>query len=168
MPLPPYSFHRFIADAMLGKLAKWMRLLGYDVVYEKKINDDLLVQRALAGQRVILTRDSHLILPQWLPKPNRILIEHDHLPEQLRQVVREFNLSVKDYLFTRCALCNSLLLPASPHKIEGIVPDYVRRTQSRFSECPTCRRIYWGGTHRDRIQEKLNIMFPDLENSSVG
>lgn len=162
--LPP----RFIADAMLGKLTKWLRILGYDVTYERKIEDAVLIEHAQAENRLILTRDTHLLHRRWFPLVTFILIEHDHLPQQLRQIVGELKLSIKNRLFTRCVECNAPLLLMSRDDVHGIVPDYVYQTQFQFSQCPQCRRIYWPGTHWERTQERLQTFFPELEESAHG
>ncbi|HLB94695.1 MAG TPA: Mut7-C RNAse domain-containing protein [Nitrospiria bacterium] len=152
---------RFIADAMLGKLAKWLRILGYDVAYERKIEDVVLINRARVEDRLILTRDAHLIRRRWSPPVSFILIEDDHLPEQLRQLVRELKLSVTDHLLTRCVECNEPLTVLPREETRRRVPPYVYKTQSEFAQCPRCSRIFWQGTHWERIRQRLQAFFPE-------
>lgn len=165
METPPHSATapieatRFMADAMVGKLAKWLRILGYDVAYERKIDDRRLIERALAEDRLIMTRDEHLVRRKFDPKLRFIFIRYDHLPDQLRQVVLELGLSVSAGLLTRCTACNGPIFPVPAEAVAGRVPPYVRRTQSRFSRCPECHRIYWYGTHPERIQDRLKKVF---------
>jgi uncharacterized protein with PIN domain len=159
---------RFIADAMLGKLAKWLRILGYDVAYERKIEDTVLIARARSENRLVLTRDAHLIHRRWSPPVSFTFVRDDHLPEQLRQMVREHALSVTDDLLTRCVECNELLRSVSKDEIKRSVPVYVLRTQTEFARCPGCRRVYWQGTHYEQIHQRLRTFFSELETDPVS
>jgi uncharacterized protein with PIN domain len=154
---------RFIADAMLGSLTKWMRLLGYDVAYEKKIDDGELIERALAENRVILTRDVHFLRRRLSGRVGLFRFENDRLPDQLRRVVREFHLSTDRHRLTRCVECNLRLHPVPREAAAGRVPDYVFETQDRFTECPGCRRLFWAGTHPGRIEDTLRRIFRGME-----
>lgn len=140
---------RFFADSMLGKLARWMRTLGFDVEYEKDIDDAVLVGRAVREGRIILTRDTLLIKRRRI-KGRYIFIESDSIGEQLRQVCAIYGIGLEHFL-TRCLRCNSLLEEAIKSAIEGKVPPYVYNTQERFTRCPRCGRIYWAGTHREKM-----------------
>lgn len=144
---------RFFADSMLGKLARWMRTLGYDVAYDPYIDDGELVMRALEEGRTILTRDTRLI-QRRSARGRAFFITGDHVGEQLKQVIREFPPDEK-LLLTRCLRCNVPLVSIPKEKIEERVPPYVFRTQSEFSECPSCRRIYWGATHKAKMLDDL-------------
>jgi uncharacterized protein with PIN domain len=146
---------RFIADAMLGRLARWLRILGYDTLYQKKIEDLTLVRIAREEKRWALTRDRHLVHRRWSPPVRFLLIESDHLPEQLRQVALEFRLKIRPRLMSRCVYCNRLLLPADRCDAEGFVPAYVAVTHKTFMRCPFCNRFYWKGSHKHRMQEEL-------------
>jgi uncharacterized protein with PIN domain len=146
---------RFIADAMLGRLAKWLRALGYDVAYERKIEDAALLARARAEGRRLLTRDAYLVRRRDLP-PGTVLVRSDHLREQLAQVVAELGLSVDRYRFTRCIDCNTPLTAVARDAVRDIVPQYVFETQARFGRCPGCGRVYWPGTHWARMRERLD------------
>ncbi len=166
MPNPP-SF-RMIADAMLGKLAKWLRLLGYDVAYERKIEDRELIRRAREEDRLILTRDARLVGRRRSPRDRFLFIRDEHLPQQLRQVVRELNLSVTDHLFTRCVACNAVIETIPREAVREQVPVYVYETQTRFSRCPACGRTYWPGTHGERARERLQRLFEDGRSDPTG
>ena len=150
---------RFMADAMLGKLTQWLRILGYDVAYERVIGDHQLIERARAENRRVLTRDRHLLRRRWSPPVTLILIRDDHLPMQLGQIVREMKLSTGNRLLTRCVHCNQPIAPVSRGAVFNKIPDYVYQTQTRFSCCPQCHRIYWAGTHLERIQKQLRLIF---------
>ena len=144
---------RFFADAMLGTLARWLRALGLDVLYEADIDDATLVERAVAESRVILTRDRRLV-ERRLAR-DHLLIESDDLDEQLRQVVAAFDLTPARGAFGRCLACNTPLTALSPSRARDLVPPYVARTQSRFRYCATCDRVFWHATHVDAMERRL-------------
>jgi uncharacterized protein with PIN domain len=145
---------KFFADSMLGKLALWMRVMGYDVAYEKAIEDDLLVRRALNEGRIILTRDTLLIKRRWV-RGNSLFIESDRLGEQLRELVSIYAIGKEKFL-TRCLRCNILLEDIPRDAVEGRVPPYVFETQKNFNTCPCCGRIYWAGTHRAEMLKEVS------------
>lgn len=147
---------KFIADSNVGRLARWLRLLGYDTLFIKGIDDDGLVRIALKEGRVVLTRDTH-ILKRQVAATGRIkalLIRDDAPRDQLRQVVGELGLNW-DQQFTRCLECNQPLEPRAREEVQARVPPYVYRTQQEFAECPGCHRIYWQGTHWQRMKRAL-------------
>jgi len=144
----------FIADAMLGRLAKSLRLLGYDTAYSPDIEDSELKLRAMRDGRALLTRD-HELKETSLPV-RVLLVESDHLEEQLVQVVDEFGLRPGPALFTRCLICNVRVEDVQPDAVRDRVPPYVFRTQSRFARCPSCGRVYWAATHVERAREWLD------------
>jgi uncharacterized protein with PIN domain len=145
---------KFFADSMLGRLALWMRVMGYDVAYEKAIEDHTLIKRALDEGRIILTRDTLLIPRRWV-RGNSLFIESDHLSEQLRQVISVYGIEKEGFL-TRCLRCNILLQRIPRDKAEGRVPPYVFETQKNFSTCRGCGRIYWAGTHRVEMLREVS------------
>jgi uncharacterized protein with PIN domain len=150
------SEFRFIADEMLGKLAKWLRAVGYDTVYFTGDGDGALVQQALQEDRIILTRDSRLI-ERKLAR-NSLLVNNDDPREQFRQVVSELGLDVKNGLFTRCLICNRELSSVEKESVRDKVPAYTYSTQSKFYECPNCGRVFWPGTHKDSMLELIDSM----------
>ncbi len=145
---------RFIADAMLGRLAKWLRLLGYDTFYKRDITDKELLRIARQHQRVILTRDTELLKQA---NDTCIFITSDHLKEQLREVLSIFNERGYDSPkpFSRCTFCNALLQEIAKEEIAGLVPDYVFLNNREFVRCCECGRIYWKGSHEQRIKALL-------------
>ncbi|MBD3184081.1 hypothetical protein GF312_17485 [Candidatus Poribacteria bacterium] len=145
---------RFIADEMLGKLAKWLRAIGYDTVYFTGVGDEALVKQALKEDRLILTKDSNLVKRKMVR--NSFLVEGDDPKEQFKQVVQEMNLDVKSNFFTRCLVCNTELVFIEKEEAWGKVPVYTYMTHDVFYECEECNRIYWSGTHRDNMLELLN------------
>ena len=146
---------RFLADNMLGRLATWLRLLGYDTAYLPAAQDAELARVARAEDRVLLTRDVELTRRRGI---RFLLIESEQVEEQLRQVFRALHLTVQ-HAFSRCARCNIPLEPTSNATVRGLVPPYVFQTQERFLRCPHCQRIYWRGTHWARMLRRIE----DLE-----
>jgi len=145
---------KFIADAMLGRLARWLRILGYDVVYESSISDDDLIARAIHERRIILTMDRKLTERE--SAKNSLLIKSPSYKEQLKQVITHYNIDYKSGIFTRCLVCNSLLVSIEKEKIKDRVPPYVYSTQDEFDICSQCGRIYWSGTHRTKMLKMLD------------
>jgi hypothetical protein len=138
---------------MLGRLARWLRILGYDTRYEAHVEDAALVQRALEEERVILTRDR--ALPEEFRVAALFLVEAERPEEQLRELVTRFQLDTEGRLFTRCSRCNSLLEPASRDQIAARVPARVLGDHQRFQRCPGCGRVYWEGSHVERIRRAI-------------
>jgi uncharacterized protein with PIN domain len=144
LPLPP----RFAADVMLGKTAKWLRMLGFDTFYDNKAGDDSLKQLCLQENRVLLTRDT--LLQQSMPPKSSYLVMQNLPRQQLAEISHIFGLA-KFQLQPRCSVCNGELLAIEKTQIGEKVPPYVFTTQSNFSQCLQCQRIYWPGTHLAKI-----------------
>ena len=140
---------RLIADAMLGRLAKWLRLLGYDTRYDNAADDMALLRTAQAEDRVLLTRDWALSRKRGV---RAIWIESQELQAQIRQVQSIVG-PPPEGSFTRCAVCNARLEPIDKAGVETRVPPYVFQTQAEFHHCPQCDRIYWAATHVERMRE---------------
>jgi len=139
---------------MLGRLARWLRLLGYDALYDPSADDRELARCAAASGRVLLTRDRGLLARRLVTRG--LLIDDDHLAGQLRQVAAEFGLAFDPArCFTRCLACNAPTREVSPAEVEGRVPPFVLRTQERFRACPGCARVYWAGSHRELALRQL-------------
>lgn len=149
---------RFIADSMLGRLAKWLRIIGYDTTYYNDIRDDLLIKRSLLEGRWLITRDTQLI-KRGLVSGYTFIRDNDSM-DQLRQIVAELDLDVYKKIFTRCIGCNTILIPIYRCDAIGNVPEYIYSTKMGFSLCPLCNRVYWRGSHIDRIKERLMRLFP--------
>lgn len=156
---PAESVQRFIADAMLGRLARWLRILGYDTAYEKVIKDEALVERAVREQRWLLTRDRRLVLRKLL-RGRHTLIMSDLVEGQLGQLHRDHMVDLdmthqRDY---RCADCNVVPISISPEVAVPLVPPFVARHFQTFLQCPRCRKVFWPGTHWEHLLTRLAAM----------
>jgi uncharacterized protein with PIN domain len=145
---------KFIADVMLGRLAKRMRLLGYDVFYDSSLNDNGVIRQALEQQRVILTRDRGLA--NRPSAKNHLFIRSDGVDNQLREVIQHFSLSPAGAL-SRCSVCNNVLEEMARNGARDRVPEYVYRHSESFLQCTKCGRIYWRGTHVLRMRLRSRI-----------
>ena len=142
----------FIADVMVGKLARWLRVLGFDVLYSNKYDDDEIIRISDAEDRLILTRDVQLARRR--PQNQSLFIESGDYREQIQQVIRSLNL--KDFKsFSRCLECNAPLEEVDKEATFDKVPPYVYLTQDRFAQCPSCDRIYWRGTHTQKMLKQI-------------
>ncbi|MFW6198492.1 MAG: Mut7-C RNAse domain-containing protein [Acidobacteriota bacterium] len=154
--LPRGGDVRFLADSMLGSLARWLRILGFDVDYESDADDEELVRRATLERRVLLTRDRRLPR-EWTLKRVYVVVADD-AEAQVREVVKAFELSDHVEPFSRCSRCNAPLQELPPEEARREVPPYVARTVDRFGRCPDCGRVYWKGTHTDDMRRRLEAM----------
>ncbi len=154
---------KFFADNNVGKLAKWLRMMGYDTRFFNGSDDSHMVAVALAEGRVILTRDTQIMRRRVVTSGQlkAILIQGDKPEQQMRQVIDSLNLDCQFRPFTICLECNQPLLPRSKEQVKDLVPPYVFQTQVKYVECPTCHRIYWRGTHWQAMTEKLKKFMKD-------
>jgi hypothetical protein len=141
---------RVIVDAMLGKLAKWLRLAGYDAAYWRDGSDNELIAHARAENRLIVTRDHQLAGRRrvWA-----LLIAAEALDEQITEA--RSVLGGTPQPFSRCPECNGVLDDLPRDAARDLVPPYVWHTQTEFRRCPDCERIYWKGTHWPAVQARL-------------
>lgn len=142
---------RFAADIHLGRLTALLRIAGFDTVVEDE--DATLAARAGAEQRVALTRDVGLLKRRAVRYG--YWVRHTSPDLQLAEVLRRFDLAADLHPFTRCARCNGLLRPVSFETVAHRLPPRVRASQREFRQCTNCGRIYWPGTHYDRLRERL-------------
>jgi len=142
----------FVADTMLGNLAKYLRIMGYDTFYQTSYPDQRLSE-LVKGGRILLTRN-HTTAAQYV---NSVFIDHDLVKDQLKAVDKSLKLprDRRDW-FSRCIVCNSSLSKAELEAARQNVPDFVFFTHhERIVFCSTCKRFYWPGTHRERMGERL-------------
>ena len=150
---------RFVVDVNVGRLAKWLRVLGYDALFPADAEDSELLRIALREGRIIVTRDGGLA-ERHLANSGRlkvVLIRDDHLKGQLSQVVRSLNLDATRP-FSRCIRCNEPLGSLPKESVRDRVPDYVYKTQQEYAGCPLCHRIFWRGTHWFNMQRDLALV----------
>ena len=136
----------FIADCMLGRLAKWLRVLGFDVLFFSKAEDRELAALARREGRVLLTRDSGLI-ERAAKRPDRLFIRSDDWQDQVVQVLDEFGLWDEVRAHSRCLACNLPLKTLSPERARNLVTPYVAEHAAAFALCPGCGRVFWQGSH---------------------
>ena len=142
---------KFACDDMVGRLARWLRILGYDTSYDAALAESEFVKRAVRESRLVLTRDGGLS-GRWT-LPSCLHLEGERTYDQLRQVISELNLPITDYkIFTLCLKCNKPLGEIHKGEARGRVPAFVYRTKDHFFSCPDCGRLYWRGTHHDLVR----------------
>lgn len=144
---------KFLANSMLGKLSKWLRILGYDTTYLNKGKDKELIELAHREGRILLTRDSYLA-KNWIVKT--LLIKSEMIDEQLEEVIDRFTLNTDKYLLSRCPICNLGLIEVDREEVKDKVPEFVYENYHKFWNCMHCGRFYWPGTHWESIQKKVN------------
>ena len=144
----------FIADATVGRLVTWLRLLGCDTVSASGLDPGALARRACAEGRMLLTRNTQLLRQ---PRGARVvLLRDDDFRRQLRQLVDAGELTAAPAFLHRCARCNALLDAMGRAAACDRVPPYVCATQTVFAHCPSCERIYWAGTHVAHMQREVS------------
>ncbi len=141
---------RFLADAMLARLAKWLRLFGLDCDHRPQSSDAELVRLAVTDDRILLTRDRGLAEEWWIP--NIYLVKAEDLRQQLVEVIRHFDLASSVRVLSRCTKCNHIVSRAAPADVSGRVPPRILETHDVFWECRECGRVYWEGSHAARIR----------------
>ena len=150
---------RFIVDTNVGKLARWLRMLGYDTLFINNIDDEELIAIGLKEKRVLLTKDTQIMLRRVVisDRLKAILIQSDDVKAQLLQVVRAMKLD-QERKFTLCLECNEPLVPKRKDEVQELVPPYVFKTQSNYYQCPSCQRVYWRGTHWQRMKQEVETL----------
>ncbi len=150
---------RLFADAMLGRLARWLRLLGFDTAYDAAIEDAELARRALEERRTVLTRDR--ALPEEWRLPRVVVLRSESTHEQLRELAHVLPLRAAARPFSRCSRCNAPLEDVARESVAASVPPRIAATQSRFLRCSGCGRVYWEGSHVARIRRALEQVWPE-------
>lgn len=144
---------KFLLTKELGRLAKWLRILGFDAEYYREDNISSLIIRALGDERIILTRNHHLPQSRGL---QIVTLKAEKIKEQIAEVLEQLKIKPDNHaMFTRCILCNTELTGIEKEKVKDKVPEYVFKTQTHFITCPKCQRIYWQGTHWGNVEKML-------------
>ena len=153
--------YRFIVDTMLGKLGRWLLLLGYDVEYFRGEKDEEMIALSKKEDRIIITRDTHLALERFPEKS--FLVKSTRFWEQLGRVIRSFPLDFSKTFMTRCPRCNVLTKPVRKEDVIGELPEKVKTWATVCFRCPECGHLYWDGTHAIEmmrlLKENLGIEF---------
>jgi uncharacterized protein with PIN domain len=146
-----------MVDHNVGKLAKWLRMMGYDTRFFNGRDDSGMIATALAEGRVLITRDTQIVKRHVITtgRLKAILISSDEPELQIKQVIRTLNLDINFRPFSFCLECNQLLVERSREQVKERVPPYVFKTQEQYMECPSCHRIYWRGTHWQAMNRRL-------------
>jgi uncharacterized protein with PIN domain len=147
--LHPLRVARFVADVHLGKLARYLRMLGLDTLYDNYYNDIDLIRISAEETRTILTRDRRLLMRREVERG--YWIRSHSPPEQAREVVRRLQLEGTVRLFSRCTRCNGLLTPREEESVLPTFPGYKFAPGTRFYQCENCRHVYWNGSHTERF-----------------
>lgn len=178
---------RFVADITVGKAAKWLRILGFDACFMRRLDEGFLAAR-LAEGRILITRDSRLAVRRGMT--NALLLTADGPAAQVADILRRLGLveAVREAVgrleaetqglpgagagwprpLSRCIRCNEPLAEVSRAEAAQEVPDFTWATQGRFQRCPVCRRVYWPGTHRERILAALAALAPESSSRGLG
>jgi len=145
----PLRRPKFICDVHLGKLARYLRMMGFDILYKNSFNDEEIVRTSLKERRAILTRDRGILKRRDIA--HGYFIRSIDAEKQTKEVVRRFDLQSSIKEFTRCLECNHKLIKISKAKIEGELPLKVTDSQKEFFKCPGCAKLYWKGTHYQKM-----------------
>ncbi len=150
---------KFAADRMLARTARWLRMLGADTIFDQSIDGATMLKMGRVEGRIMLTRDKRL-----KTAPEVILLESNDFREQLRQIFTRCPFDMLQNAFSRCSRCNTELIEVDREIIRMRVPPFVYANNEKFSECPKCAHIYWGGTHRDRMLCEMRNLGLDLNH----
>ncbi|MFH1296112.1 MAG: Mut7-C RNAse domain-containing protein [Bacteroidota bacterium] len=149
----PLRNPRFILDVHLGKLTRYMRMLGFDSCFSPDYTDRELVGISLSQNRTVLTRDRQLLMKKELERG--YWIRSDHIIEQVKEVMRRFDLARLVHRYSRCTQCNGTLSRVDASIAHGRFPDHDFSPDLHFSQCDTCKHIYWRGSHCDRFDQAV-------------
>ncbi len=145
---------KFITDSMLGKLARWLRILGFDAFFDPSLPLNHLIEMSKSSNVIFITRRKSL--PDDVFLQNICYIPSERIEEQIRFVIKKFNLDTRMNLFTRCLECNTEVISIDKSLAKGKVPDKSFEGYENFYQCPKCKKIYWKGGHFLNTIKKLN------------
>lgn len=152
----PLRVPRFVLDVHLGKLASFLRMLGFDALYEREAEDERLIDLSRAEERVLLSRDRNLVRSPLLRRAYHVRSQHPQ--EQVLEVILRFDLAGSMRTFVRCLRCNALLRHADREEVLSRVPPRVRASVTEYRLCPACDRVYWRGTHVERMERFILLL----------
>jgi uncharacterized protein len=145
----PLRKPKFVSDVHLGRLTRYLRMMGFDVSYENNFDDEEIVSISLKEKRAILTKDRGILKRSEVT--HGYWVRSTKVDEQVKEILNRFNLQKEIEEFSRCLECNELLKPVEKELIINQLPQKVAKTQNEFYECPSCKKIYWKGTHYQRM-----------------
>jgi len=147
---------KFVTDGMLGKLTRWLRMLGHNVVYTGSMDDKELIQKAKKEDRILLTRDLELYQQAIGRGAEAFSVEGKTEAEKLAKLAKRFGFKLEiDVKISRCPKCNTRIKPVSKTDIVNKIPQTTASHYNEFWECPECQQIYWRGAHWKRIEKTL-------------
>jgi len=147
---------KFITDGMLGKLTRWLRMLGHDVEYSKSLDDKELTDKAKTENRILLTRDLKLYQRAITQGANAFLVEGTTEAKKLAQLSKRFDFKLEiDVAVSRCPKCNTPIEPVPKEEVIERIPKATASYYNEFWRCPSCEQIYWRGAHWKRIEKTL-------------
>ncbi len=147
---------KFAADRMLAKVARWLRMLGADTIFDESIDGAAMLKIARSEGRILLTRDKRL-----KTAPDVVFLDSNQFREQLREILARCPFDVLQRAFSRCSRCNTALIEVDREVVRRRVPPFVYAANERFFECPNCAHVYWGGTHRERMLREVKRIILD-------
>lgn len=153
---------KFIVDHNVGKIAKWLRMAGFDASLFMGADDNAIIAAALVENRILLTRDRRIMKRRVIVsgRIKAILIESDHFKTQVQQILSTLKLDKSRFHpFTTCLECNRRLEECAKEAVKDRVLPYVYLTQDHFAECPVCHRLYWQGTHWQSMSSKMDAFW---------
>lgn len=155
---------RFVADSMLGRLTRWLRLSGYDVEYSSMgLGDAEILDLASKDKRVLLTRDLNLYQGAEKRGVSAVLVESGDIVEQLKQLIDNQGVSLSSTpLFSRCPVCNGEIIAAKKETLEGVLPGSLLRKVKEFWQCSVCEKVYWEGRHWEKIKKTIEKVRDDV------
>jgi len=156
---------KFLCDQMLGTLAKWMRIYGFDTIYaNNKMDDKELIDICKKENRILISRDKALI--KWAKRENLETIEiiNTDIDDQIRKVISDRQIDQKKVL-SRCLICNGLVHEIKKVDIKSKIPKKVYDNNEKFWICKKCNKIYWKGSHFENMIDKINEIKKSIEAS---
>ena len=147
---------KFLTDGMLGKLTRWLRMLGQDVEYMDSMDDEALIQKAKETNYILLTRDLQLFQRAIAQGAEAFLIENTNEAENLASLAKRFKFKLEiDLKISRCPKCNAQIRSVRKNSVINRIPETTSTHYNEFWECPNCKQIYWQGAHWKRIEKTL-------------
>lgn len=149
---------RFLCDQMLGNLSRWLRFFGFDTYYVRSdIDDDEVLKIAEIDDRVLITRDKELVIRARKRNVKNIDIKYIDLDDQLKQVLKDVYID-DNKILSKCSICNSFLMKINKYDYKDKIPIKIFNNLDNFLFCKLCSKIYWKGTHYDKILEKISVI----------